>query len=284
MRRVLFIIVVLSVSLISCGPRVIGHGVLLWSRDDLAEGNGGIVPIVRESEIQDSYWISRDRELVEVPRWRIRFFEEIEAAEAYAREYRGLVHTYAYALRRGLPVRDKPNQEARIVYKLDENQVVKVVARSAEPGQVGVYTNYWYTVLTDDGYLGHCFGEFLTVLVTESDPYAEARLLQSQDETLERILGNVWRPAFFQDMLQDGRLNLVDFRENVGLFAEPGANRIEIRRPRTTYTFEYEAVEKVGPSSYQFKGTDLRIEMLFPGRLVVYYPILFLFHKWYFLY
>ncbi len=281
------LLVVSTAAVVSCGPRA-GHGVLLWTPGGTTDRagqqvvtpvpqlgpNGSVVPLVRHSKLQNVYWVrpAGQRGLVEVPVWRFRRFEAKKAAAGFAASYAPLAKVYAYSLRRGLPLRESPGQDARIVYKLDTNQVVKVTWRAERRQQAGVYTNRWYRVLTDDGYEGYCFGQYLRLFQTPSDPYEEAAALQSRDELLALVLAEVWRPEYFREMIDKRRLDLRRFREDVGLFPDPAVRQVRIQKLMAAYRFDYREVRKLTASSYQFEGSDLRVEVLGEDRLVASYP------------
>ncbi len=284
--------VLLSTALLAtaCGARA-GYGVLLWTPSGAGGSpgqaeqqvvspvpplgpNGSVLPLARESKMQNVYWVRPpgQRRLMEVPVWRMRAFEAKKGAEQFASAYRPLASVYAYSLRRGLPVREAPGQDARIVYKLDLNQVVKVVWRAERPQKAGAYTNRWFRVLTADGYDGYCFGQYLVLFHTALDPYSEAAAAQARDENLARVLAGVWRPEYFREMIDKKRFDLRRFREDVGLFPEPAAKRVRIRKSIASYLFDYRDVRKLSASSYQFAGSDLRVEVLGEDRLVASYP------------
>ncbi len=287
MRRILprlLFPIAATLMLASCGPRA-GYGVLMWAPAAGAGGeagasgvplgsNGSILPLARESKIQNVYWVRPPRQLhlAEVPLWRIRAFGSRKEAERFSRDYGPLAFVYGYSLRRGLPLREAPAQDAKIVYKLDTDQVVKVVWRAERPQKAGVYTNRWFQVVTDDGSGGYCFGQYLKLFQTRSDPYEEAKTAQARDESLERILAEAWRPEYFREMIDKNRIDLRRFRDDVGLFADPLARRVRIQKLAASYQFDYRSVRKVSATTYQFEGSDLRIELLDEDRLVASYP------------
>lgn len=270
----------------SCGPQA-GYGVLLWAPARSAEAaiqavapvsplgaNGSVVALSRESKMQNVYWVrpAKQRQLIEIPVWRFRAFRARRDAERYAAQYAPLAYVYAYSLRRGLPVREAPRQDTKIVYKLDANQVVKVVWRAERPQKAGAYSNRWFRILTDDGYDGYCFGQYLRLFQTRSDPTEEAKVLQARDESLARILAEVWRPEYFREMIDKKRIDLRRFRDDLGLFPDPQAKRVRIQKAAATHMFSYREVRKLSASTYQFEGSELRVELLGEDRLVASYP------------
>ena len=242
-------------ALVSCGERLVGTGVVLWSEGGPV-ANGAVVDVVEESTIEDRYLVraagaDRSENSVPVaPRWRVRVFSEPEPAAEFAARYAEFVDSFAYAVRRGLPVRAKASATAGIVYKLRELEVTKVLARGAEPEQVGSFENYWYRVLTEDGTEGFTFGEFLPVFETFGDPRAEAARLHADDPGLERVLATAWRPEEFLSMVLRHRFDLLRLRPEYGLFPDPEARVFRLVTAQREREFPYRAVERVGDGRY----------------------------------
>ncbi|MDE0025926.1 MAG: SH3 domain-containing protein [Spirochaetaceae bacterium] len=247
--------VAIALALVSCGERSLGTGVVLWS-DGGPVGTGAIVDVVEESTIEDRYLVRaaaadrREEPLPVAPRWRVRVFAEPEQAAEFAARFAEFVDVYAYAVRRGLPVRAQASATAGIVYKLREQEVIKVIARGAEPEQVGSFENYWYGVLTEDGTEGYTFGEFLPVFESFGDPHAEAARLQADDPGLERALRTAWRPEEFLSMVNRRRFDLLRLRPEYGLFPDPEAGVFRLVTAQREREFPYRAVERVGDGRY----------------------------------
>ncbi len=247
--------VAIALALVSCGERSLGTGVVLWS-DGGPVATGAIVDVVEESTIEDRYLVRaaaadrREEPLPVAPRWRVRVFAEPEQAAEFAARFAEFVDVYAYAVRRGLPVRAQASATAGIVYKLREQEVIKVIARGAEPEQVGSFENYWYGVLTEDGTEGYTFGEFLPVFESFGDPHAEAARLQADDPGLERALRTAWRPEEFLSMVNRRRFDLLRLRPEYGLFPDPEAGVFRLVTAQREREFPYRAVERVGDGRY----------------------------------
>ncbi len=247
--------VVIALALVSCGEPSLGTGVVLWS-DGGPVANGAVVDVVEESTIEDRYLVraagaDRSEDPVPVaPRWRVRVFSEPEPAAEFAARYAEFVDLFAYAVRRGLPVRAEASATAGIVYKLRELEVTKVIARGAEREQVGSFENYWYRVLTEDGTEGFTFGEFLPVFEAAGDPRAEAVRLHADDPRLERVLATAWRPEEFLSMVLRHRFDLLRLRPEYGLFPDPEARVFRLVTAQREREFPYRAVERVGDGRY----------------------------------
>ena len=247
--------VAIALALVSCGERPVGTGVVLWS-DGGPVATGATVDVVEESTIEDRYLVrgaaaDRSEEPVPVaPRWRVRVFSDPEQAAAFAAGYADFVDVYAYAARRGLPVRAQASATADIIYKLREQEVTKVIERGAELAQVGSFENYWYRVLTENGTEGFTFGEFLPLFESTGDPRADAVRLHTADPGLERVLGTAWRPEEFLSMVRRRRFDLRRLRTGYGLFPDPEVGVFRLVTAQREREFPYREIERVGDDRY----------------------------------
>jgi hypothetical protein len=262
--------------LASCGARAVGYGVVLWGDMNALPRTGDVVPVVREMAIDSAYLLSvpGERNPREYPMGRIRLFRKKSDAAEFARTYADNLSNWAVVMKQDpppLPIRETPMQDGKVVYKLRGQQLVKVVSRSAEKVTIKPYTDYWYEVATEDGFSGWCFGHFLKQFSVSGDPTAEAARILGQDETLDKIMGTTWRPDWFREMLAKGAIDLPLFREDVGLFPDPVEKVMKLVLPLSTFEFRYTDVQKLGPTTYAFTGTDLRITVLDEERINVSY-------------
>jgi hypothetical protein len=164
------------------------------------------------------------------------------------------------------------------VYKLAEGQLVKVLSRGEEQVTIGSYQDYWYLVLTEDGYQGYCFGYYLPVFRSSGDPKAEVETLMAQDPMLEALLETDWRPEYFQEMVDQGRIDLTAFGKEFGFFVDPEKRQIRLVTSRRSYSWAYERVENVGTNRYVFEGPEIesggiRINMQSTRRIVSTYSL-----------
>jgi hypothetical protein len=277
------VLVLATLALGACGPRAAGYGVMLWGAPGVDDpsglpATGSVVAVIRESQIASTYLLAvpGKKTGVDVPMGRVRFFKRRGDAASFAKLYAENVATWGFSGKQDpppLPIREEAKQDAKTVYKLKPNQMVKIVSRSAEKQTIKPYTNYWYEVVTEDGFGGWVFGHFLKVFIVQGDPTAEAGRLMSQDETLDRLMGSTWRPDYFREMVAKGMIDLSVFREDVGLFPSLSDNMMRLQLPLSTFEFPYTGIEKLGASSYVFTGTDLRVTVLDEERIIVNYRI-----------
>ncbi|MFP4329554.1 MAG: hypothetical protein ACLFP6_02435 [Spirochaetaceae bacterium] len=264
----------LILALSSCGNRGIGHGVILWAPEDSPLANGRLVEVTSESELNSTYTVTTPslEEPVTLPMWRIAFFEEEDAALAYASEYAPYAETYARSLRQALPVRAERDRLSRGVYRLRENELMKVLTRDEEIADEGGLQGYWYRVLTREGIEGWAFGFFLEIIGTGGEDEEEEGPSEEESDR-ERILSNTWRPEYFREMINENRIDLSRFRPNFGLFPDPEAQEIRIVLPEHTVTFPYEELFSSGPSSYSLEGSPVTISLRSDSRISVQYTL-----------
>ena len=254
------LVVLLALVLSSCS-RNLGYGVLLWSEDDDEVPSGTVIGILSESEIQDSYEykVPGTDGMMSIPRWRVQFFEtEAEAAAASA-EYSDLATVYARATRNALPMRSAPElKNDNIVYRLRSGETVKLVSRAEDTSDLSGLVSYWYTALTETGIEAYVFGYELD-LFDALDPAAEFAESGTVDPLIQLLVGGIWRPVYFADMIANRAYDLDLFRPEYGLFPDVENNRLELVLPYHTTTFEYLQITNVGPRRYLAEGTNLQI-------------------------
>lgn len=269
----------IALVLASCGRAPLGTGVVLWN-DVAPMVTGVMVEVMEESTIEDHYLVrepgaDRHREPVPIERWRVHMFADREEAAAFAARYADFTDRYGYAARRGLPVRAEASATADIVYKFREQEVVKVLDRGAEPKQVGVFENYWYHVLTEDGTIGYTFGEFLPLFDSTGDPYADAARLLAHDPILEEALATVWRPESYRIMQRQRRYDLQRFRDEYGLFPDPEAQIFRLVTDNRVREFPYRTIARVGDDRYVLQAAtgdgSVRFAVRSGGRLALSY-------------
>ncbi len=269
-----------AVLLGSCSPRL-GWGLLLWSAPEGPLSAGAIVPVYIKSNIQKVYVVGvpglkgRDRnKKLELPFWQLELYGSHRAAEAGLKAMGPNVSLYMKAARDGLPLRDKPSNTAKRVYRLREGQSVKVLEKAqgdavSTGGQV--LPGDWYLVLTDDGTKGYIFSYALRL-------YDEAKegapVLASAKEAVsgrvDLIFSRAWRPEYFQEMLDDGRVDLDYFTMRFGVFSDTVRRQIRIELPAASEVFNYTDISE-SSGFYVFEGTPLKVKIESDTRMVCYW-------------
>jgi hypothetical protein len=260
----------------SCGPRAIGYGVIMWGETSGAAATGAVVAVIEKSERSNTCLVAAPGESKprEFPTGRIRLFSKRAEAAKFAEAYAPFVDSWAFSQKQDpppLPIREEPKPEANAVYKLKPGQLLKIVDRSAKKQAVSPYEDYWYSVVTEDGFTGWCFGHYLKLFTSQGDPAKEASRLMSQDEALDRILGSTWRPDWFQDMISSAMIDLARLREDVGFFPDPSQNTFHLVLPLYSLDFTYQRIDRLSSGNYVAVGANLRISLLGDEKISINY-------------
>lgn len=261
----------IAIACLSCGSKPIGYGIVLWSPDEERLATGNLIPVLEESEIEDTYTlVLNEEENMAVTKWRIEFFDNKKEAEAYADRRSEYLRMIASAKIDGLAVREETDNLTRRLYKLRKSEVVKVIDRSGEKAQIGDYEDYWYKVVTKDGTEGWCYGESLII----REIGAEGRQEQAQtdiDAGLAAFLDNVWRPEYFRTYIDDGTFDLEEFRADIGIFPNQEEKTIlHVTKKRTT-EYSYTEIIDAGGNLFLFKGTPVKVKIYTPERIMFEY-------------
>ena len=257
-----------------CGPRILGYAVVLWGKEG-SPPEGELLRVVERSEIRGSCTLLDESgtRRYELDGWRVRSFDREEQAREFQHAYDPYRESYAFTAREdGLPIRERPDTQSRRLYRLRPAQLVKVIGRGESVAQEGALEDYWYQVLTEDGYEGYCFGYYLRTFRSASRS-AAARMdeLAAEDPVLDMLLGDAWRPAYFADMISSGRIDLRTFGPDIGLFPdrEAGVWRLELAGFSAQYG--YEKIERPAPDTYMFPPTELRVTVYPRERIELTY-------------
>src|SRR5574344_1339753 len=114
--------------LTSCSG-IMGYSVLLWDYPEKQMQDGTVVPVYIRSNISHVYVIGipGTKEKVELPLWQISEPQSRRKAKKTAERYAAYRHQYTYALEDGLPIRATASNTAKQVYRLRENEVIKLL-------------------------------------------------------------------------------------------------------------------------------------------------------------
>jgi|GEM_PF-1215370 len=276
---------------VSCGVSAVAYGVMLWPEKDSSLKSGEIVKIRAIQQKSDTYIVydEKTKKSVISPMWRVEQFKSVKLAKEFNKKYEPYANLYAYGERDGVPpVRVEPlnSSSVKIIAKPTTGQLLKVVGRSSEKTNIEDMSDYWYEVLIEyqgiakDGEFkaiggrGFCYGYFLKIFTSGADADAEKEVHNKvseigTDPSLQNLLNNTWRPIYFKEMIERGKINTNLFNGNIGLFPLPLSKVIEIVTPKGKFNFPYSEIIKVKEDSFSFKGSDLRIQALSPKKLSV---------------
>ena len=271
-RLVIFagLILLVNIFYISCGNGIKGYAVILWSPDEEVFSTGEIIPIYGESDLRNTYSLSKEKteNLIEVQKWRIRFFKNENDAVKYLESFYEYSLLFADVNLDGLPIRETADSNAKKIYRLRENQSIKILERVPQKVQIGSYEDYWYNVLTDDGVDGYCFGAYLKIRnVNEAITIEES----SERKLLNEILSRIFRPESYYGMITTNQIDLEKFSVGFGLFPNPADNNIVLSISDHTIQFNYTDIQQNGNSRFIFKDTSLEIEIASERKIAIRY-------------
>jgi hypothetical protein len=258
-RYIIISILLLSLLITSCGPRRIGYGVLLWSTDEQKIETGELVEIIEESEIRNTYSIkiSELDEPIEVDKWRVSMFKDIETAQGKVKNFSEYRYLFAKADQNALPVREEPDRLSKRVYKLREDEIIKVLENSIEFSNEDGLEGSWYKVLTPEGVVGYCFDFHLTLFdIKDGDLHVKE---VEEDELLQGFLSHPWRPIEFLDLILNKTIDLDVIKPEIGLFPQPEEKTLTLVTPDYTLNFDYSDIKKIGSKKYIFEGNSLQL-------------------------
>lgn len=246
---------------------------MLWSADEDAVPTGSLVDVYQESRINDTYEIAVEgsSETMEMAQWRIAFSRDQAAVASLVAANEPVDQLFARSQRTPLPVRaEKSNHPSvRIVYRLQEGEVMKVLERDAEPTNLSGLEARWYRVLTEGGIEGWVFGYYLDVFDLVDGPQESQRVAGAADPLLEALTSGVWRPVHFRDMMRSGAIDLSVFGPAFGLFPNPEEKRFDLVLPTLTRSFVYDRIISGGFRRYEAEGTSLVFEIPNPEQMSI---------------
>ena len=270
---------VLAVLLCGCGSRTVGYGVILWSDNEGLLPTGTVVPVKEQSRISNTYTIappvvgtndSKPPKKIDIAQWRVSFFNDKKAADAFRKTFKPYVGVYARSDRNALPIRSEANPNADMVYKLRQGEIMKVLKKSDQPSNEAGRESYWYKVLTKAGVSGWVFGYLLSVY--DQGTGGLAGLPQPDiDPVLANIESTDWRPSYFVQMINSGMYDLSRFKPEYGFFPDPQNKRFKLVLPEYSIAFDYTGIQRVDFNRYTVEGTSLLITVRSDTELSLQY-------------
>jgi hypothetical protein len=276
MRRVAaFLCGFIAAALLSSCAHRLGWGVVLWTAPDGPIPAGSIVPVYIHSNIDKVYVVGSldGKKKLELPLWQLELFSSKKKARARVAELGPNASLYLIASRDGLPVRSAPTSSADRVFRLRNNEAVKILAKvdgeKVETGGVALPGD-WYSVMTDDGTKGFVFSATLRLFDESKDGELATATAQTEAEKpaiqIDVLFSKTWRPEYFQEMLDDGHIDLDRFSQRYGLFSDSVRKQLRIELPTASEVFNYTSIsEKDG--DFAFEGTPLRLRFDSDSRL-----------------
>lgn len=254
----------------ACADSTLGTGVLLWSTEEINASPGELVTVIEENNQTNSYLIRLPGEdPFTVARYRIELFASEEEAKQFAEQYDEMAHIYARSRQRALPVRNRPDTDSRAVYRLQEDEVMKVLEIAEQEVSISGLRGHWHRVLTEGGVEGWAFGYSLSVY-----DIREGELLAAADSDIpsfgREVIETVWRPNDYYELVSSRTPVLEAINANHGLFPEPSESMVHIRTEEVDREFRYTGITSSGSNNIRFQGTDLEIRRDGSNRITVF--------------
>ncbi len=270
--RLLFAFLLIA-GIMSCGDSRIATGVMLWPPDEHPEAHGIVVPIMEANRNTNTFLVKiGNNDAILVEQFRVRRFETVEEAEAFALEFQDYAFLYAESQQRALPVRRTQSTESQSVYRFREGEILKILGSPSEEVVISGLRGRWYPVLTEAGVQGYSF-DFSLIVFDEREGISEQARLRELPAQARTILENVWRPHAFSELIDDGTPSLERLDTRYGLFPEPDRNVIRIVGDDVSAEFTYDNVVASGASHIRFEGSSLEARIDGSSQITVFFRV-----------
>lgn len=272
LKKIIFALFV-SAFLFSCTPQI-GWGVILWSLPESQLNAGDLVPVHVKSNITKTFIIGlKNGKKIEIPLWQIDFYEAKGKADAYSKLISPLSSMYALAKTDGLPMRDKPENGSKRVYRLREGQKIKLLqkvkgsvvmsGKEALPGD-------WYEAMSDDGVIGYVFSYNLAFEDEKTGVVAATQVVET-DNAVDVVFMQTWRPEYYKTMIKDKAIDLSKFSLKFGLFPDLLKKQLRLELPEYSQVYNYEDTERIKQNQYRILGADLEVQLKSADSIILTY-------------
>ena len=271
MRFAKHVFILVFVFIIFSCSDYLGYGIVIWTGEGVEVGD--IVKVYAKSDASKTYIVSLldSESKKEVPMWKILLRKNRKEIEKLEAKLESLQFMYAASTFDGLPIREYPDNLSRQVYRLKENQVIKLLWEGdgipVMRGDVRVEGS-WYEVMTNEGIQGWCFSHYLDIydgrigrkeggkntvgIMVEKEEESE------EDSTLKDMLNAIWVPEYYRRMLVNKTVDLDRISSSYGFFPGIDTNIARINLPTIQRTFPYSKVKKER-DKYRFSGSPLSV-------------------------
>ena len=187
--------------------------------------------------------------------------------------YQEYKNIYAKVVLDGLPVRNEPVNTSRQVYRLRNNEVVKVLYKGEGVlPSAGAKTmeGEWLWILTQDGTTGWCFSYNLRLF----DEYDKADSLDtdnSLDQRLELVLDKTWYPESYAAMIASNQIDISQLKKEYCFDTGKESGTVTLRVKDTNVSWKYEGTQKQEDNVYAFTGTSLVMTIRDENNIVIQY-------------
>ena len=284
-RNIILILMLMTLVLLSSCARRLGYGVLLWSAEYPPIPSGTVLPVYIRSNINRVWVVGIPREFrtdgsrmdkFEVPLSNLELAGNRRRAIARAEDFATYALVYAETLQDGLPIRERPDNTSRRVYRLRHGEIIKILYRATH-GTVAIgatgdpLPGEWFRVLTEDGTAGYCFSYRLRLFSHLEGSLAASRgePLQEEDPVLDRILSRTWSPEFYRTMVNNRRIDLEELSHHWHFDPGQDTGTARIFTRDMDIAFSYSRIRPIGTDSWRFEGTPLQMNLRSENTLAV---------------
>lgn len=268
--RIITGLFIIFITFLSCSPKILGYGTILWSPDENLYSTGENVTVISESDLADVYLISdgSDNDPVQIDRWRVNLFKELNEAENFSKTVLEFKNIYARNLKDGLLIRKEPSINSDRVYKMRGNQILKVYGRTSELSIIGQYEGYWYNVITEDGVSGFCFDHYLDIYDNSISP-------EEKENPAEMLINTaftkIYHPSSFIDMISNSAIDLRKFNPGIGLFPDLDNKSLRIVTNTHSISVPWDYPALVDKRSFSLGKERMIVHVLSETKLQVNY-------------
>lgn len=275
-RSVLYTVypLILFLAVFSSCSKKIGYGVVNWSIPEYNLQATDTIPILVRSNISKVYIVEIDKQKIEIPLWQLTLCSSKKEAEQYIEKLWDYRSIYAVVKHDGLPLRSAPENTSKPIYRLRENQVLKILWKGeGEPVMIRdkPLEGDWFQVMTGDGTKGWCFSYNLHLYDERSTAAPQVPALVEADEILETILKTRWYPDYYTDMIAKKHIDPEKMSEQFGFFPADPAGTAQIVLKDEQLSFTYSTIRKNRMGAYLFEDSPLIMQIRNDHTIGVHY-------------
>jgi len=267
MKKIYFSLLLLfSLLLTSCGDKIMGYSVVLWTIPEQQIKSGDIVPVYIKSNISHVYVIGTEAGKIEVALWQLTEPVKKGKIKSLSAKYAENAATYASVKLDGLPCRAEPVNTAKQVYRLRKGEIIKVLYKGEGQKPMAGKTPLegdWYKILTEDGTIGWCFSYNLRLYETDAQglPVGGSELIEEieDDENWSLIAENTWYPDYFRSMIDSNNIDLGLIHPLYKFFINEEEKTVSLNTYAIHESWEYNGYVKTDDNEYTLKDIPLKI-------------------------
>ncbi|NLM01702.1 MAG: SH3 domain-containing protein [Treponema sp.] len=267
-----FLSMFILISIISCSPSL-GYSVVLWSIPESNIYDGDVVHVLIKSKIMQVYVIEKDGVKTEVPFWSITVPEKKSKAKESLLKYQEFQHKYALVALDGLPMRERAVNTSRQVYRLREQEKVRVLYKEeGEPVMAGNkrLEGDWLRIMTNDGTQGWCFSYNLRIF-DEKAGVESIKQTEKVDNVLKALLEKRWWPESYRTMIETGKIDLKIMNSNYGFVTGSVTGQVRFTLQGVNLSYPFEGVTKRSNDIYSFDNTPITVTVKKDDFIVLEY-------------